>query len=314
MLRLPLCPVWFCIFCVAAVSSLAAEVTMEQTDKGVTVKLDGKLFTEYRLDQGPKPILWPIIGPTGEKMTRDYPMAKAEGEKQDHVHQKSLWFTHGIVNDVDFWAETGKSGTVKHREFKQVAGGQQGVIVSVNDWLAPDGKKVLEDERRLTFGALGDSRFIDFDITLKATAGPVTFGDTKEGMMGIRVPTVMDVNSKKGGKIINSEGQTDEAAWGKRASWVDYHGPLNGTVVGIAVLNHPSSFRYPTYWHVRTYGLFAANPFGVKDFTNSKEGDGSHTIESGQSITFRYRFLFHPGDEKAGKIAEAFASYAKEPK
>ena len=113
------------------------------------------------------------------------------------------------------------------------------------------------------------------------------------------------------GKIINSKGQIDGETWGKAADWVDCHGLLDGQTVGIAILNHPKSFRYPTYWHVRTYGLFAANPFGVKDFTKDKASDGSYTIKPGEQISLNYRVLFHKGDEKTGKVAEAFSTYSK---
>ena len=170
--------------------------------------------------------------------------------------------------------------------------------------------KVCEDQRRLVFGVDGPSRWIDFDITLKASQGAVTFGDTKEGTFGIRVAQTITVDAKQGGHIVNNKGQTDVAAWGQRADWVDYYGPLMGKTLGIAVLNHPSSFRFPTYWHVRTYGLFAANPFGVHDFTG--KGSGTYTLPAGQSLHLRYRVIFHQGDEKEGKIAEAFGKYAAE--
>lgn len=292
----------------------AAEFTVTKYDAGVKIDIDGQPFTEYHTLNGAKPFLWPIIGPTGVEMTRTYPMRLGlNGEKADHPHQRSLWFTHGEVNGVNFWAETPGHGTTVHREWVTVEGGPQATLVSRNDWVGPDAKKHLEDERKLVFRSGPDSRSIDFDITLKATAGPVKFGDTKEGSFGIRVPTVMDVNSKQGGKIVNSAGQTDDDAWGQAAPWVDYHGPVGGETVGVAILNHPQSFRYPTYWHVRTYGLFAANPFGLHDFKKSPDVDGSHTIPAGDSITLRYRVLFHRGDEKSAAVAEAFKAYAEEP-
>jgi len=292
----------------------AAEVTAERSEKGVVIKIDGQLFTEYLIRSGSKPVLWPILGPTGKPMTRAYPMGEMPNEKRDHVHQRSLWFTHGNVNGVDFWAEGPGDGTIVHREFVKVESGPQAVVVARDDWLGPDGKKQLEDQRSLTFGVDGDSRWIDFDITLTASNGPVKFGDTKEGTFGVRVAGTMKVDAKLGGRIVNSEGQTDGEAWGKPAAWVDYHGPVDGQTVGIAILNHPSSFRFPTYWHVRTYGLFAANPFGLRSFTGSPDADGSFTLPEGQSMALRYRLIFHRGDEKAGRVAEAYARYAKQPK
>lgn len=288
----------------------AAEITAQRSKNGVVVKIDGKLFTEYVTDFQGTPILWPIIGPTGKPMTRAHPMGEAPGERKDHPHHRSLWFTHGDVNGLSFWHRE----TIKHREFLKIESGQKAVVVTRNDWLAPDGSKVCEDERTLTFGTDGQARWIDFDITIKATNGRVKFGDTKEGTMAVRVAATMKVDADKGGRIVNSEGQTDREAWGKRAAWVDYHGPVDGQTVGIAILNHPSSFRFPTYWHVRTYGLFAANPFGLHDFTGSREVDGSHTLAQGQQLALRYRVLLHRGDEKSAKVAEAFAAYAKEEK
>jgi len=301
------------MFCVATV--VAAEFTIDRNDAGVTVKIDGKPLTTYLIKSGSKPILYPVIGPTGKAVTRNHPMTKAgPGERSDHPHHRSLWFTHGNVNGHSFWHEKkgDKGPQIVHKEFLKVAGGKQAVISTRNEWVAPNGKVQCEDIRTLTFHADAKRRMIDFNITVKAKSEKVTFGDTKEGSFGIRVAGTMKVDAKKGGKIINSEGQTDKKAWGKPAAWVDYHGPVEGETVGVAILNHPSSFRYPSHWHVRTYGLFAANPFGMKHFTGKPVG--AHTLEPGQSFSLRYRVVLHEGDEKKGDIAKAFAAYSKEKK
>jgi len=321
-----------CLALALLVTSATAEVTLEKSPAGVLVKVDGELFTEYVTLSGNKPILWPIIGPTGKKMTRDYPMLKSEGETADHPHHRSLWFTFDKVNDTNFWAEPAsltkggdkskddpKIGLQKHREFTKVESGKDaGSLVSITDWVTTDGKKVLEDERRITFSGTKDVRIIDFDIDLKATEGDVDFGDSKEGVFGVRVPTSMDVEPKvdkaaEPGHIINSEGLADATAWGKPAAWVDYHGRVGAEHLGIAILNHPSSFRYPTTWHVRTYGLFAANCFGLQAF-NKDAQPGDHHLPKGQSLKFAYRVIFHVGDQETSKIADAFAVYAKEAK
>jgi hypothetical protein len=124
---------------------------------------------------------------------------------------------------------------------------------------------------------------------------------------------VLDVERNLGGRIVNAEGFTNEPAWGKPSPWVDYHGPIDGQVLGIAILNHPQSFRFPTHWHVRTYGLFAANPFGLHDFYNDKAKDGSHRVEPGGSFRLLYRVVLHQGDERQGRIAERFKAYAASP-
>jgi len=302
---------------IATQTIVAGEITVEPSDAGQIVKIDGALFTEYITESRSKPILWPIIGPTGKPMTRAFPMEKIKGERWDHPHHRSLWFTHGNVNGVDFWAEGKRRGHIVHREFVRAESGPEAVIETLNDWVDADGKKQLEDRRVLTFKASENYRSIDFDITLTASEGPVVFGDTKEGTMGIRVASSMDVEQKGDkpkGHIINSEGLENLAAWGKPAPWVDYHGLVDGELVGIAVMNHPSSFRYPTYWHVRTYGLFAANPFGLHDFQHTKEHIGEFTLPEGESIVLRYRILFHKGDEKESHVATAFEQYSAEKK
>jgi hypothetical protein len=297
----------------AFTSQSVAQVTVEKTPNGAVVKIDGQLFTEYLIDSGGKPILWPIIGPTGKPMTRTYPMRKDDPkEKTDHPHHRSMWFTHGSVNGIDFWTEKTGNGTIKHREFAKLDSGKTGLIVTNNDWLLSDGSRICQDQRTLRFGAETDSRWIDFDITIQALDKPVTFGDTKEGAFGLRLAESLTVDAKQGGQIVNSNGLQDKDTWGKAADWVDCHGPLDGQTVGIAILNHPGSFGYPTYWHVRSYGLFAANPFGLRDFSGDKKKNGSYTIQPGERITLRYRVLFHRGDEKVGKVAEAFSSYAKQ--
>lgn len=310
-----------------------ADVTVEKSDAGAVVKIDGQLFTEYVTLSESKPVLWPIIGPNGKKMTRDYPILKTEGETADHPHHRSLWFAYDKVNDVNFWAEKASFGTSKkdtskeiaglgmqkHREFTKLEGGKdKGTIASVTDWLDSSGKKLLEDQRTITFSGSATARVIDFDITLKATEGDVVFGDSKEGVFGVRVPTSMDVEQKvnktaEPGHIITSEGLADAAAWGKPASWVDYYGKVAGETVGIAILNHPSSFRYPTPWHVRTYGLFAANAFGRQAFDKAAQ-PSEVNLPKGGDLKFSYRVIFHTGDDKAAKIADAFAGYAKEAK
>jgi hypothetical protein len=301
---------------VASCAAPAAEISVARTPRGAAVNIDGKLFTEYLIESGTKPVLWPIIGPTGKPMTRDYPFVDSKTGKRDHPHQRSLWFTHGNVNGVNFWAESGpgKIGRIKHVEFVKLGGDPANEIVTRNDWLDPDGKRVCCDRRTLRFGANADARWIDFEIEVKACDGPVVFGDTKEGGFGVRVADSMAVDAKLGGRIINSRGQVDAEAWGKPAEWIDYHGPVDGQVLGIALLNHPSSFRFPTHWHTRPYGLHAANPFGLRAFSGDQNADGSYRIPQGGTIVLRYRVLLHKGDEKAGRVAEAFDDYAKNTK
>jgi hypothetical protein len=202
---------------------------------------------------------------------------------------------------------------VEHVEFTEVASGKTGVIRTKDRYVTKEGKVICTDDRTLRIYPVKDARIFDFEVTVHASEGPLKFGDTKEGTMAMRLAETMRFKGKVGkGHIINSEGVRDGATWGKRADWVDYYGPVDGKTVGVAIFDHPSNPRHPTWWHVRDYGLFAANPFGLHEFEPKQpRGAGDLTVPSGQSITFRYRFYIHNGDEKAAHVAEAYSDYTK---
>jgi hypothetical protein len=281
-------------------------VKLIEKESSVDVMVNGRLFTSYIFKGAPKPYIYPIIGPTGKGITRNYPMKELPNESRDHAHHRSLWFTHGNVNGIDFWTESPKNGRIVHREFKKLTSGPlYGHISTVNDWIGPDGKKICEDTRDIYIYNTSGVGIIDFKITIKATDGPVTFGDTKEGMFGIRIADSMTVDRGKG-RIQNSRGDLNEAAWGKQAEWCDYYGPVDDEIVGVAIMNMPSSFRFPTYWHVRTYGLFAANPFGLRDFTGDKSVNGGYTIPKEGTISFAYRIYIHKGTTEDGAVADVY--------
>jgi len=314
-----------CLAIGGGTACIAAEFSVSQTPAGgAVVTVDGQPFVEYVVDQGNKPYLWPIHGPGGPLMTRSWPMKDVPGEKHDHPHQRGLTFGHQGVNGTDTWAEAAsygqgekqresaaRLGRVRHLGYEMLAGGPTATIHARSDVLDPAGKPILADERRFVCSLAADARVIDVDIDLVASHGPVTLADMKDAGLYIRVPESMTVDAKQGGTIVNSAGQRDADAWAKRAEWCDYNGPVDGSRLGVAILNHPSSFRHPTPWHVRTYGLFTANPFGLKALDPSSES-GDVTLEPGGRISLRHRFIFHRGDEKQAGIAAAYEAYARE--
>lgn len=294
-------------------------VKLEQSGDELKVHLNGELFTSYVMNGPYKPYWWPVIGPTGKPITRAYPMQRGvKGELWDHHHHRSFWFTHGNVNGIDFWSEVPAAGKTMHREFKKVTSGPVfGELVAVVDWKDRKDVKVCEDERRFRVYNVPEGRLIDFEVDVKATDGPVTFGDTKEGMFGFRIAGTMNVKAPKDvpkGTLVNSAGLTDKEVWGKQATWCDYYGTVDGEVVGIAMFDNPKNFRHPTHWHARDYGLYCANPFGIRDFTGDKSKDGSHTIPKGEELNFKYRIFMHKGDTKEADVPAHYAAYAHPPK
>jgi hypothetical protein len=290
----------------------AMGVSVKEAGDTVRVEFGGQLFTEYNSKNVDRPYFFPVIGPTGENLTRFWPMKDGvEGEQKDHPHHRGLWYAHGKVNGIDFWSEAKNLKSphpkIVHQKFTKLeSGAQSGVIESEDEWVAADGKSVCSDRRRYVFCSRGEIRMLDFEVTLIASHGKLVMGDTKEGSMAIRVPETMRLKGPIAkGHILNSEGVKDDATWGKRARWCLYCGPVKEQTAAIAILDHPQNPCYPTWWHVRDYGLFAANPFGVAEFEKGK-GPGDLTVEEGKSIAFRYRFVFLKGEPKAEQI-EALA-------
>lgn len=316
--------------------SRANRVKLTPLNDRVRVEIGGKPFTEYVFGDGAsRPYCYPILAADGTPLTRDFPMKDVPGEDRDHPWHRSLWFAHSVMNGVDFWNEAGgdagksppSKGRSQHEAFLETKSGATGIIHTRNRWVAPDGRLICTDERTLRFHGDADGRFIDFEITLYALPDtPLLLGDNKDGTMAIRVAqwitlshlvkqpdgTAKDTGGT--GHIVTARGDRDKAAWGKRADWCDYHAERNGKIYGVAIFDHPQNLRHPTWWMARDYGLFGANPFGQHDYENLKDQPhiGDHTIPAGGSLTLRYRFFFHEGDEKAARVGVHYAEYASD--
>jgi hypothetical protein len=287
----------------------------------IGVVIDGQPFTDFFVSgEGvTKPYLHPLRAPAGTYVTRMWPMEKVAEEaaiaKPDHPHQRGLWFAHEKVNGLDFWNNeatytTPNRGKIVLANLGEVRSGKdQGVIAATFDWTDLAGHKLLSESRRMTFYAGSKLRVVDLDITLTA-AEAVTFGDAKDGVLGIRMRPVLQETGGSG-HIANADGLVGERQlWGKPSNWCDYSGAVNGETVGIAILDHPANPGHPVRWHARGYGLFAANPFALAAFTGDKTKDGSMKLAPGQSVRFRYRVIVHEGDAKDAGIAAEWTRYA----
>lgn len=294
------------------------------------VTLDGKPFTHLirgetdRFGEARLPYFYPVIGPTGAEMTRGYPMVEGiKGESKDHPHHQSLWFAHGNINGIDFWhdkrakVEAGESSPKVHAPDAGKAPSRPFVSYHRTDtWRSPDGKAVLLNNTAYAADQLEDgSRVLELwhNITPAEGTDQLTFGDTKEGTMGLRLHPALRLKGKVAtGKAINSEGVTGKAMWGKRAKWVAYWGQIDGETCGVAIFDHPTNLRHPTWWHARDYGLVAANPFGISDFERKPKGTGDYTLKQGETLNLRYRFVFFAGTAEEAKIAEKYERWVKE--
>lgn len=282
----------------SGIAGLAAEEVKLKDRKGkVRVEIGGKHFTDYVYEGRTKPLFYPVINSDGTRMTRDHPFKETPGEAKDHPHHESVWYTHGDVDGVSYWHHGEKCGTIHQTALKASGNG----ITTVNEWRKPDGSVQLTDHRYIEFGTIKGARVITFTITLKATHGDVTFGDTKEGSMGIRTHPSLRLTNGKGvttanGQARNSAGGTGKDIWGKKAAWVAYWGKVDDKPVGVAIFDRPTNPRHPTTWHARDYGLVAANPFGLRHFQGKKNGEGKMTIKKGNFVTFTYGIVFYEGN------------------
>jgi hypothetical protein len=313
-----------CCFACAAQQN----VEVQRKDKQIEVTIGGKPFTTYYFDPAvAKPYLMPLRSAQGTIVTRGYPVGNevppgSERDKSFEPHQRPLYFAHGNIDGLDFWGEEvfakyfndhGKQdyGHMVMEKIDEARSGSSGTIKAEFSLQGPGGHVIGDETQTFTFRGDDQTRIIDCEFTVRATHGPLTFGDSKEGTFGIRLAKELD---SPPAHMVNSQGaEGEKAIWGKRADWVDYDGKVEGEDVGIAVLDHPKSFRHPTTWHARGYGLFAANPFGLRDFTRDPNQDGSWTIPERKTLAFRYRVIIHHGDYKAANIAEACQKYAAEP-
>jgi hypothetical protein len=328
----------------AAGSGARVDVQPRVQERRVDVTVDGKPFTSYAWPERlAKPVLYPIRTARGTLVTRGFPLDPRPGERVDHPHQVGLWFNFGDVNGVDFWgnseaippAERAKMGVIRHREIVATRGGPgRGELEVRMDWVLPGAAASLEEQTRFVFRADAGSRGIDRLATLLARGGKVTFRDTKEGMLGLRVaraleqpadkpevftdasgkPTAVPVLDNAGvtGAYTSSEGLKGDAVWGTRARWVALSGRVGDEDVVLLMLDHPKNPGHPTYWHARGYGLFAANPFGPKAFSNGKEAERPYSLDAGASAVFRHRLLILPGPFSAEKAEAAWKEFAAE--
>ena len=302
----------------------AASVKLERSQGQIEVIVDGKPFTTYYFSSATaKPYLMPLRTASGTVVTRGFPVVNdvSAGNPKGssfEPHQRPLYFGHGDFDGLDFWQEPvfDKYYTdhghqaYGHMVLKALEQADLDKIRARFTLNSPNGRVIGEETQSFAFGGDAQTRTIDCQFVLYATNGPLDIGDTKEGTFAIRLAPEL---SAPHAHMLNSNGAIGEKAiWGKPANWVSYSGSVDGKPVSVTIFDSPKSFRHPTTWHARAYGLFAANPFGIREFTQDPNKDGSWTIPEGKSLTFSYRVVIREGEFPASEINEAYSRYAGE--
>jgi hypothetical protein len=328
---------------VGQAQGLRVDVVAREADRRVDITVDGKPFTSYIWPTTlKKPTLYPIRAASGALVTRGWPLEPRPGERVDHPHQVGLWFDHGDVNGLDFWnnsdaipaARADKMGTILQRAVRRTHSGQgEGTLEVTAEWVDHQGKPLLREDTRFVFRAVDGLRSIERSTTLTATGGaPVTFVDNKEGLIGMRVARALEQpantpevftdaaghattvpmlnNDGVTGHYRSSDGLEGDSVWGTRGRWTMLTGEVDGGPVTLAIFDHPKNVGFPTYWHARGYGLFAANPLGTKVFSNGKE-ELNFRLAPGQATTFRYRVLILSRTATPDQIETSYRDFAR---
>ena len=299
---------------------VTGDVAFQTPDgNGTIILIDGKPFSEFFTGTSfPKPFLAPLRTASGIEVTRKYPMTVVPGESRDHQHHRGLWIGYGNVSGINFWENefnytTANRGKIVLRKIDELKPGKKsGKLVATFEWRNPQDAVMLEERRTMVFSGDANLRTVDVDAALTAKTN-VEFEDTKEGFFAIRLADSMA--EKNGGRMTSSEGAAREkSVWGKRADWVDYAGSVDGAKVGIVIFDHPGNYNHPPRWHSRAYGLFAVNPFGLKDFEPASPEKGGKSIAPGDSLRFRYRVRIYSGDLPASRIAAWYEEYKEQVK
>lgn len=285
-------------FATSSVAFAADEtVDLVKKENAVDVKIGGKDFTTLHLGKSqPKPYFSPVRAADGAIITR-----RLENP-EDHPHHKGIWCAIDEVNKLGFWAEKAKI----ENQSVQLTAANPAKIAVVNHWLDEAGKPLVIETTEVS---IFPNRLLAFDIKFTAADKPVTFGDTKEGLFGIRVADTL--RGKAGGKIVNAEGlHGEKECWGQESKWVDYAGTVGGKMYGVTLMDNPQNFRKSRY-HVRDYGLFTISPFGQKAYTNDKLAADPLVLEPGKSVRLRYGLSVHTGDTEQAQVPATYEFYVK---
>jgi Methane oxygenase PmoA len=319
------------------------KVVADEAQKRVDVTIDGKPFTAYVWpDSLMKPVLDPLVAPDGTTVTRGYPLFPGNGERVDHPHHAGLWFNYGNLDNVDYWnnstaipeQDRAKFGTIHHNKIVLTKSGtNSGELVVDSTWTNGQGKNVITQRTRYVFSRTKEGRSIDVLLTLHAL-DKLVFHDDKEGMLGIRVASFLESANEKGGiftdasgkatKVdgasssgangvyLTSEGVKGEKVWSTRGKWCSLTGKTaDGKTETIAILDNPTNPNYPTYWHARGYGLFAANPLGQHIF-DPDAPQLDYTVQAGKEVKFRYRVELISHATTANELNKSQATFAAE--
>ena len=241
--------------------------------------------------QRPVPHFYPVCLLDGTLLTDLGP--------KDHPHHHSLWFAWNKLNGVDYWSEP-DAGRTQVAECRVSTGKNSARFQMKLDYVPPAGDPVLTERRTIVVSAPDNQGryFIDWRGEFVAGKEPVHMkgGTAGGGYAGLSVRIAQTTHEWR---IIDSEGREDIAegdfarnTHGKRAKWMDFSvtDKATGKQGGIAILEHPSSFRHPSQWHNL---INPKTPFGY--FSPATLWSEPYDLAAGKTLMVYYRIVVHPG-------------------
>ncbi len=319
------------ILAASSAGSASPKVELVEGKYSVEVRAGSRLLTAFRHTPDPdkpllaagvlqtKPVLHPILSPSGVPLTRGYPFETIAGEDVDHPHHQGLFFTvDGVGPDRDVFWNNGRDPlpAIRHvKVLRKQEDSDRSTLVTLAQWIGKSGKTLLDEEREMVFAVpAADHWQMDFAITLTAVDQEIDFENTKEGLFAVRVAQWL--TERGTGRYLNSAGEEgEEGVWGKRANWVRLQGQKDGQTLGLAILEHPESVNAPTYWHARGYGCFSANPLGQLDFQKAQRVADPKPfvlkLKPKDHALFRYRVIVYEGGAGRDKVEVWYREYLK---
>ncbi len=311
------------------------------TENKVDIFVGEKLFTSFLFpDSLEKPVLYPVRSANGTVVTRGFPFNPQPGDPTDHPHHIGIWLNFENLNGLDFWnnsyaipaAKKHLYGWIKTDRLIESTSGKKGKLAYHANWTNQKNEVLLEETTRFEFSGTTHQRIIDRVTTLTANTDAL-FTDAKDGLLGIRLAHALEMPTDKdqkftddkgnvtivkggtdkipNGNYISNVGKVGDDVWSTRGRWCKLYGKMGNDSISVAIIDHPLNPNYPTYWHARGYGLFAANPLGEKIFSNGKSFKNLQ-LKKGESVSFRYRIVIDEGkntisSNELNVVADAYA-------
>jgi hypothetical protein len=262
-----------------------------------------------------RPYLYPVFSPAGFMVTTESPA--------DHPHHNSIWIgadhLHIRVPVSDgryeeytycFYLNQTFQGRSPGRILEtEIEGTEQSSkrfhILQINEWRGPiewaadNGRVVARENRSFDIQPGEKWHIIDVQSQLLPTDWDLTIGPTRHAYVNVRVSESM--RATQGGILTDAQGHIGgDAITGTTANWVDYAGSVGkNNLAGIVICQHPDTVGT---WYAYDWGVLTANPF----YTSQK------LLQTGESLTLKYRFIVHDGDAHRINISALYNDFLRQ--